>query len=199
VLKNNNVKFHAFTTIAAGGKNATTLHYVENCQKLNDGDMVLFDLGAQWNQYNADISRTFPVNGKFSKEQKDLYGLVLKANKEVIKSVRPGIPFSDLQKTAKKVLFEGLKELGIIETEEELFQYYFHGVSHYLGLDTHDVGLRNVNLEPGMVFTVEPGLYFPEKKIGIRIEDDVMVTKNGCEVLSKAIPKEINEIEELMN
>ncbi|MCK5849160.1 MAG: aminopeptidase P family protein [Caldisericia bacterium] len=199
VLKKNNVKWHAFNTIAAGGKNAATLHYEENCKKLNDGDMVLFDLGAQWNQYNADISRTFPVNGKFSQEQKDLYGLVLKANKEVIKSIKPGIPFSDLQKTARNVLFVGLKELGIIETEEELFQYYFHGVSHYLGLDTHDVGFRNVDLKPGMVFTVEPGLYFPEKNIGIRIEDDVIVAKDGCEVLSKEIPKEIDEIEKLMN
>ena len=155
-LKKNNVKWHAFQTIAAGGKNAATLHYEENCAQLKDGDLILFDLGAQWNQYNADISRTFPVNGKYSEEQKSFYELVLKTNKEVIKSVRPGVPFSNLQKTSRDVLFDGLKSMGLINTQEELFKYYFHGVSHYLGLDTHDVGYRDVNLKPGMVFTVEP-------------------------------------------
>ncbi len=197
-LKRNNVQWHAFNTIAAAGKNATTLHYEENNSVLKDGELILFDLGAQWDLYNADISRTYPINGKFSTQQTDLYNIVLNTNKKVIESIEPGLPFSQLQLIAKDYLYQGLKSINMIHTLEELDEYYFHGVSHFLGLDTHDVGEKDVKLEPGMVFTVEPGLYIRELRIGIRIEDDVLVTKNGCQVLSNHIPKEIQEIEEIM-
>lgn len=199
VLKTNGVKDYAFKTIAASGKNATVLHYVANNSDIKDGDLILFDLGAQLNYYNADISRTIPVNGKFTERQKQIYNVVLKAELEVIKAIKPGVPFVELNNIAKKYLAEGLKELGIIERDEELSKYYYHGVSHYLGLDTHDVGSREVDLKPGMVVTVEPGLYIEEEAIGIRIEDDVLVTEEGYEVLSKDIIKTIEEIEAFMN
>ncbi|MDD4614616.1 MAG: Xaa-Pro aminopeptidase, partial [Caldisericia bacterium] len=197
-LKRNKVKWHAFNTIAASGKNATTLHYEENNAPLLDGDLILFDLGAQWDLYNADISRTFPINGTFSKQQASLYNIVLQANKKVIASIQPGLEFSQLQTIAKESLYEGLKQLNMVQTMEDLSEYYFHGVSHFLGLDTHDVGDTNVKLSPGMVFTVEPGLYVRELGIGIRIEDDVLVTDKGCRVLSNQIPKEIHEIDDIL-
>lgn len=197
-LKRNNVQWHAFNTIAAAGKNATTLHYEENNSVLKDGELILFDLGAQWDLYNADISRTYPINGKYTPQQENLYNIVLDTNKKVIDSIQPGLPFSQLQIIAKDTLYQGLKSIKMIQTIEELDEYYFHGVSHFLGLDTHDVGDRDVQLAPGMVFTVEPGLYIRELGIGIRIEDDVLVTEKGCEVLSNQIPKDIHEIEEIM-
>lgn len=199
VLKTNGVKDYAFKTIAASGKNATVLHYVDNNSEIKDGDLILFDLGAQLNYYNADISRTFPVNGRFTERQKQIYNIVLKAELEVIKAIKPGLPFTELNIIARKVLGEGLKEIGLIKEDTELSNYYYHGVSHYLGLDTHDVGSREAKLEPGMVVTVEPGLYISEEGIGIRIEDDVLVTKEGSEVLSKDIIKTVEEIEAFMN
>lgn len=199
VLTSEGVKDKAFKTIAAAGKNATVLHYSENNSKCGEDDLILFDLGAQRNYYNADISRTFPVAGKFTERQKQVYNVVLKANLEVMKAVKPGIPFAELNEIAKKVLAEGCKELGLIKDDSELSKYYFHGVSHYLGLDTHDVGDRGEILKPGMVFTNEPGLYIPEEGIGIRIEDDLLVTEDGCENLSKDIIKTVEEIEAFMN
>ena len=198
-LKTNGVKDYAFKTIAASGKNATVLHYVANNSDIKDGDLILFDLGAQLNYYNADISRTIPANGKFTERQKQIYNVVLKAELEVIKAIKPGLPFVELNNIAKKYLTEGLKELGVIEKDEELSKYYYHGVSHFLGLDTHDVGSREVELKPGMVITVEPGLYIEEEAIGIRVEDDVLVTEEGHEVLSKDIIKTVEEIEAFMN
>lgn len=199
VLTSEGVKDKAFKTIAASGKNATVLHYSENNSKCGENDLILFDLGAQRNYYNADISRTFPVSGKFTERQKQVYNVVLKANLEVMKAVKPGIPFAELNEIAKKVLAEGCKELRLIKDDSELSKYYFHGVSHYLGLDTHDVGDRGEMLKPGMVFTNEPGLYIPEEGIGIRIEDDLLVTEDGCENLSKDIIKTVEEIEAFMN
>lgn len=199
VLKTNGVKDYAFKTIAASGKNATVLHYVANNSDIKDGDLILFDLGAQLNYYNADISRTIPANGKFTERQKQIYNVVLKAELEVIKAIKPGLPFVELNNIAKKYLAEGLKELGVIEKDEELSRYYYHGVSHFLGLDTHDVGSREVELKPGMIVTVEPGLYIEEEAIGIRIEDDVLVTEESYEVLSKDIIKTVEEIEAFMN
>lgn len=198
VLTSKGVKDKAFKTIAAAGKNGTILHYSDNNGKCMENDLILFDLGAQWNYYNGDISRTFPVSGKFTERQKQVYNVVLKANEEIIKAVKPGMPFSELNEIAKKVLAEGCKELGLIKEDSELSKYYFHGVSHYLGLDTHDVGDRAAMLEAGMVFTNEPGLYIPEEGIGIRIEDDILVTECGCENLSKDIIKTVEEIEEFM-
>ena len=197
-LRSSGVTEYAFHTIAASGKNATVLHYNENKSKLEDGSLVLFDLGAQYKYYNADISRTFPVNGKFTERQKQVYNIVLKAQEAVTAMARPGILFSTLNETAKKILIEGCKEIGLIKEDSEISKYYFHGVSHYLGLDTHDVGRRDLELKPGMVLTNEPGLYIEEESMGIRIEDDLLITEDGCENLSKQIIKTVEEIEGFM-
>lgn len=198
VLKTNGCTDFAFQTIAAAGKNATVLHYHANNSEIKDGDLVLFDLGAQWNYYSADISRTFPVNGKFTERQKQIYNIVLKANIETINAIKPGVPFPELNKVTRRVLADGLKEIGLIKEDEELSKYYYHGVSHHLGLDTHDVGTREGELKEGMVLTVEPGLYIEEECIGIRIEDDILVTKDGGENLSKDIIKTVEDIEAFM-
>jgi Xaa-Pro aminopeptidase len=197
-LKMNGIKDFAFNTIAASGKNATILHYDKNDNLLCDGDLVLFDLGAQYKYYNADISRTFPVNGKFTERQKQVYNIVLRAQEAVKAIARPNVLFSVLNETAKKVLAEGCIELGLIKEASELSKYYFHGVSHYLGLDTHDVGNYDIELKEGMVVTNEPGLYIEEESMGIRIEDDLLITKDGCENLSKQIIKTVEQIEEFM-
>lgn len=197
-LKRRGVKKHAFHTIAASGVNGTVLHYVDNNSKIGDDDLILFDLGAQYNYYCGDISRTFPVTGKFTERQRAVYNVVLKALTETTKAVKPGIPFSKLNEVCKNVLIEGCKSLGLIKEDSEISKYYYHGVSHFLGLDTHDVGARDVDLKPGMVLTVEPGLYIEEEKIGIRIEDNVVVTEMGYEVLSKDIIRTAEEIEEFM-
>ena len=199
VLKKNGITNKAFETIVASGKNGTILHYSDNNCKAKDGDLILFDLGAQYKNYNADISRTFPVNGKFTDRQKQVYNIVLKAQKAVEDAAKPGLPFKELNEITKKVLAEGCKELGLIKEDKELVKYYFHGVSHYLGADAHDVGIYNTELKPGMVITNEPGLYIEEEGIGIRIEDDLLITENGCENLSKDILKSVEEIEAIMN
>jgi len=197
-LKSNGVTDYAFPTIAACGKNATILHYVKNNSEIQNGELVLFDLGAQYKYYNADISRTFPVNGKYTERQKQVYNVVLKAQEAVIAVAKPGILFSVLNETAKEVLINGCIELGLIKKPNEISKYYFHGVSHYLGLDTHDVGNRDIKLRAGMVCTNEPGLYIEEENIGIRIEDDLLITKDGCENLSEQIIKTVDEIEAFM-
>lgn len=197
-LKKNGVTDFAFHTIAAAGKNATVLHYGDNNCETKDGDLMLLDLGAQYKYYNSDISRTFPVNGKFTERQKAVYNVVLKANEEVIKAIKPGVPFTRLNEICREVLAQGCKELGLIKEDSELSKYYYHGVSHYLGADTHDVGSREVDLAEGMVLTVEPGLYIEEENIGIRIEDDILVTKDGYENLSSYIIKTVEEIESFM-
>lgn len=198
ILKKSGVKDFAFTTICASGHNATVLHYVENNTAIKDGDLVLLDLGAQYEYYCGDISRTFPVNGKFTKRQRAFYDLVLKAHDEVIAMVKPGIPYSRINELVHEIYAKGLKELGLIEKDEEVRKYYYHNTSHYLGLDTHDVGKRDVILEEGMVITVEPGLYIEEESIGIRLEDDILITKDGCENLSKHIMIKPEEIEEFL-
>ena len=205
----------AFTTIAAAGNNSCTLHYEANRSKLNNGELLLIDSGAEYNYYNADITRTIPVNGKFSIEQKMIYDLVLKANKDCIKKIKPGVECSYLEKYCKSILASGLLKLGLIKKRNELSKFYTHNLGHHLGLDTHDAVPFSKNklnvidkLKPGNIITIEPGLYFPDdakdiprrfKGIGIRIEDDVLVTKNGCKVLSKNLAKEVNEIESLIN
>lgn len=190
--------YNSFSTIAASGKNAVVLHYLENKNSLESGELVLLDLGATFNNYCADISRTYPISGKFTDRQKEIYQIVLDSQNEVIREIKPGLRFKDLNEIAKKSLYKGLGKIGMINDIEELDRYYYHGVSHYLGLDTHDVGDRDIVLEPGMVLTVEPGLYIKEESIGIRIEDNILVTEDGHRNLSYRIPKEINEIEELM-
>jgi len=196
-LRQAGIRAHAFGSIVASGANATVLHYESNDQIAADGNLVLIDLGAQYNEYNADISRTFPVNGVFTDRQKQLYNIVLKAQLATIAAIAPGVPYSTLNDTTKQVLAEELKAIGLISDDAQLADYYYHSVSHYLGLDTHDVGEYDT-IQPGMVVTVEPGLYIAEEGIGIRIEDDILVTDNGCENLSAAIIKTVEEIEQFM-
>ncbi|CAH2465401.1 aminopeptidase P family protein [Bacillus sp. S4] len=199
ILKSSGIKHHAFNTILASGKNATVLHYEGNDAKVDQGDLVLLDLGAQKDYYNADISYTFPASGTFSSRQKQIYNIVLKALKETTELIKPGLKFAVLNEHTKKVLAEECKAIGLIQEDEELSKYYYHGVSHFLGLDTHDVGTYKERvLEEGMVITIEPGLYIEEESIGIRIEDDILVTKDGFENLSKDIVRSVEEIEEFM-
>ena len=196
-LKSRNAR-HAFPTIAASEVNACCLHYEENNRQMQDGEMILFDLGAEWGYYASDVSRTFPVNGKFTEEQKTLYNVVLAGLEAAISASKPGQPKEELQELSKSVMADELIRLGYIKEPEEISKYYFHGSGHYIGLYTHDVGENNVPLEENMMFTLEPGLYFDDLKLGIRIEDTLLVTKDGCEVLSGRIPKTVEEIEEFM-
>ncbi|MFZ5352154.1 MAG: aminopeptidase P family protein [Bacillota bacterium] len=198
-LRSAGVMEHAFPSIIASGINGATLHYEDNNCLIEDNSLILADLGAQYGYYCADITRTFPSNGKFTDRQKQVYNIVLRALEETTKAIKPGVPFVELNKITKRVLAEGCKEIGLIKEDSELSRYYYHGVSHYLGLDTHDVGSRDAVLAPGMVLTVEPGLYIEEEKIGIRIEDDILVTETGSENLSKQIIKTVEEIEAFMS
>jgi Xaa-Pro aminopeptidase len=199
-LKSEGVKDHAFSTIVASGKNGTVLHYENNNSTIENGSLVLLDLGAQFENYNADISFTFPINGKFSEKQKTYYNIVLKALKETTQLIKPGLHFSKLNEQTKNLLAEECMKVGLIKEKSEISQYYYHGVSHFLGLDTHDVGnYKDLILKPGMVLTVEPGLYIEEEGIGIRIEDDVLVTEEGHEVLSSDIIRTVEEIEAFMS
>ncbi|WP_346886957.1 aminopeptidase P family protein [Clostridium sp. UBA1056] len=197
-LKNNGVKDFSFPSIIASGQNGTVLHYEDNNCEIEDNSLVLCDVGAAWNYYHGDITRTFPINGKFTEKQKQIYNVVLNAELETIKALGPGHTFISINEVTKKALAEGLIELGIMKDESELSNYYYHQVSHHLGLDTHDVEDYDAPFEEGMVLTVEPGLYLSEEGIGIRIEDDVIITKDGCKVLSDGIIKTIEDIEEFM-
>lgn len=209
----------AYPSIVAGGKNACTLHYTENSGKLKSGDLLLIDAGAECDHYAADITRTFPVSGCFSEPQKRLYQLVLDAQLAAIEKIKPGAPWNLAHDTAVEVLTKGLVSLGLLKgrlkkliKDEKYKQFYMHRTGHWLGMDVHDVGDYKINqewrtLEAGMVLTVEPGLYIPAdcknvdgqwRGIGIRIEDDVLVTAQGHEVLTSAVPKNIADIEALM-
>lgn len=196
-LKSANAR-RAFATIAASGANACVMHYCANDRQMQDGEMILFDLGAECGYYAADVSRTFPVNGRFTEQQKNLYNVVLKGLEAAIAASRPGQPKNELAGISKQVMAQELIRLGMIETPDEIAKYYFHGSGHYIGLYTHDVGDDNAPLEENMMFTLEPGLYFDELGLGIRIEDTLLVTKDGCEVLSGSIPKTVEEIEAFM-
>ena len=208
----------AYNSIVAGGNNACILHYTENSQQLHDGDLVLIDAGAEYKGYAGDVTRTFPVNGGFSEHQAKLYQLVLNTQISAINQVKPGVSLADINKSVIRLLVDGLLELGLLQGElaqlieaEAYKAFYMHGIGHYLGLDVHDVGdygtIANPRLlEAGMVITIEPGLYISKdadvedvwKTIGVRIEDDVLVTETGAEVLTAGVPKSINEIEALM-
>ena len=210
----------SYVPIVGGGANACVLHYISNRDTLNDGDLLLIDAGAEYHGYASDITRTFPVNGKFSGAQKDLYELVLTANLKAIDQVREGTPWDHVHETAVRIATEGMIDLGILKgsleeaIEEEHFKdYYVHNTGHWLGLDVHDVGEYEIDghsrvLEPGMVLTVEPGIYIPEtatavderwRGLGIRVEDDVVVTKDAADVLSSDICKTMEDIEALMS
>jgi Xaa-Pro aminopeptidase len=209
----------AYTSIVGGGVNACILHYKENNRPLRDGDLVLIDAGCEYQGYAADITRTFPINGRFSPEQRAIYDLVLKAQKAAIAKVKPGNTWNQPHDATVRVITRGLVELGLLEgNERELIksgaytEFYMHRAGHWLGMDVHDVGDYRVGgkwreLEPGMVLTIEPGIYIapdntrvPEKwrGIGVRIEDDVAVTPEGHWILTADVPKEPDEIEALM-
>ena len=209
----------AYTSIVGAGANATVLHYINNDGELRDGDLLLVDAGAEYKGYASDITRTFPINGRYSPAQREIYDLVLKAQMSCVEMVRPGVTHEQLKQHSIEVLTEGLVELGLLQgNPEELIkekkheQFYMHGLGHMLGIDVHDVGRyyfdgQSRALEPGVVMTVEPGLYIspdtigvPEKYlgIGVRIEDDVLCTENGPKVLTSKVPKHADEIETLM-
>ena len=209
----------SYVPIVGGGANACVLHYVANRDPLNDGDLLLIDAGAEYDGYASDITRTFPVNGKFSGPQRDLYQLVLEVQLKAIDEVRAGNPWAHVHETAVEVATSGMIDLGILKgsldeaLEEEYFKgFYVHNTGHWLGLDVHDVGEYEIDghsrvLEPGMVLTVEPGIYIPPgamtvdetwRGMGIRVEDNVVVTRNEADVLSSGICKTIDDIEELM-
>jgi Xaa-Pro aminopeptidase len=258
VFRMNGARRNAYPTIVASGPNACILHYQDNCRRMEDGDLLLVDAGCEYDYYASDITRTFPVNGRFTAPQRAIYEIVLRAQQAAIAAVRPGVRYEVIHDTARRVLTEGLVDLGLLPrgVEDSLAmhlyrEFYMHGTGHWLGLDVHDVGDYRVQgasrvLEPGMVFTVEPGLYFdpareqvtfylreysehemlerrlrlgpaaarrleeeekqraekvvhpvpPEfRGIGVRIEDDVLVTPEGCEVLTAGTPKTIEEVE----
>lgn len=191
----------AFTTIAAAGKNATILHYVDNNTELKNDDLILFDLGAQYNCYNADISRTFPIGGKFTERQKEVYNAVLRVNEEIISLIKPGVKYKEINDKATDLIAEECIKLGLIEDKKDVRKYYYHSIGHSLGMDTHDIETphRDITFVPGVVFTVEPGIYIAEEGIGIRIEDDILVTEEGNVNLSKDIIKSVEDIEKFMS
>lgn len=210
----------AYSPIIAAGDNACILHYTKNVSKLQEDELLLIDAGAEYSNYAADITRTFPVSGKFSAHQKEIYNLVLFAQKQAIEQIRPGQLFNNIQRTVVSIIVQGLIDLKILSGnladlihQQAYKQFYMHGSSHFLGLDVHDVGNYTINQHPiplrqGMVLTVEPGLYFPFdaqnrlnmkwQGIGIRIEDDILITEKGFEILTSNAIKEIDEIEHLM-
>lgn len=209
----------AYSTIVGGGENACILHYIENDQTLKDGDLVLIDAGCELQNYAGDITRTFPVNGKFSQPQRAIYECVLNAQKACIEMAKPGVLWHQVHEESVRVLTQGLIDLGLINLDlDEAIEagsyqeFYMHRVGHWLGMDVHDVGDYKVAgewrpLQPGMMMTIEPGIYIsPDndkvaeqwRGIGVRIEDDILITEDGCENLTASVPKEIDEIEALM-
>jgi len=194
-VKEDQDSLFAFASIVAAGENATILHYPSQKDVIKKDDLVLFDVGAAKDYYAADISRTYPVSGKFSELQRKIYEIVLNCNKQTANFMRPGITLTEANEFAKEFLASECVEKGLLSSKEEISRVYYHSVSHFLGLDTHDCGTRNDKLEPGNVVTCEPGLYFKELGIGVRIEDDVLITEEGSEVLSNNIIKEIEDIE----
>jgi len=218
VMVNGGARYPAYESIVASGNNACILHYTQNNMQIKDGDLVLIDAGAELNHYAADITRTFPVNGKFTKAQKEIYQIVLDAQVAAIEKVKKGQSYDAYHQAAVEVIVDGLRKLKLLKgTKKSIIekgtykQFYMHKTGHWLGLDVHDVGRYKINdkwrpLEPGMVLTVEPGIYIdqdadvPEryKGIGVRIEDDVVVTDSEPLILTKDVPKTIEDIEALM-
>lgn len=216
--RRNGANGSAYPAIVASGPNACILHYHENNRRLQRGDLVLIDSGAEYRYYACDVTRTWPVSGRFTREQRAIYNIVLAAQESVIRMVRPGLPYPRMHEKTVDVLTRGLKDLGLLRgslrrliKKKQYMDFFMHGTGHWLGLDTHDECPyreegKPVRLQPGMVFTVEPGLYVHEdlavprrwKGIGVRIEDDVLVTRGGARVLTRAIPKDPDEIEQLL-
>jgi len=188
----------SFPTICATGKNAIILHYPNGKSKIEAGDLVLFDLGAKNNGYCGDISRTFPASGRFSELQRTIYEIVLGCNKMIIKSVKPGVTLKELQQKAVDYMARKCLEANLIKSLEDIRKVYYHSVSHHIGLDCHDPMNMTTPLVSGNIISDEPGLYFKELGIGVRIEDDILVTDDGCYCLSGNIIKEVNDIEKAM-
>jgi Xaa-Pro aminopeptidase len=179
----------AYPPIVGSGPNSCVLHYERNDRRVEEGDLVLMDFGGLLDYMCMDISRTWPASGKFTKEQREVYEIALEIQKACIEAYRPGVNSTDVQNHVVEVM----KKKGLDPRGER------GGIGHYVGLCTHDVGPRPEKLQEGMVFAIEPGFYYPEKNIGVRIEDTVLITKDGCEVLSKDVPKEIDEVEKLLS
>jgi Xaa-Pro aminopeptidase len=186
-FKANQCKANAYEPIVGAGLNSCVLHYTHNNQVIKDGDLVLCDVGCEYQMYASDITRTFPANGKFSPRQKEIYQIVLNAWKAAVAIAKPGTAWQALNDAARQVI----DDAGF--TDE-----YFHSVGHFVGLYVHDAGIQREALAPGMVITIEPGIYIASEEIGIRIEDDILITEDGCRVLSAALPREIDEIEAMM-
>jgi len=191
-------KKYSFPTIAGSGINGCMMHYVTNDTVMKDGSLLLLDLGAKYGNYCSDITRTYPVNGKYTERQKEYYELVLKANKAVAEAAKPGVTLKELNDLTKQILGEGLVAMGKIESADQVGKYYMHSVSHVIGIDCHDAVFGTDALAPGFVISDEPGLYIDEEEIGIRIEDDLLITEDGCEVLSADVIREIADIERFM-
>ncbi|MEP6912314.1 MAG: Xaa-Pro aminopeptidase [bacterium] len=210
----------SYTSIIGAGPNATVLHYINNDGELRDGELLLIDAGAEYKGYASDITRTFPINGRYTQGQREIYDLVLETQMSCVEMVRPGTTHDELKQHSVEMLTEGMVRLGLLKgkpanliKEEKYKQFYMHGLGHLLGIDVHDVGIyyydkKSRALEPGVVMTVEPGIYVapdtkdvPEKYlgIGVRIEDDVLCTSNGPRVLTTKVPKDADEIEALMS
>ena len=196
-IKYNGATGYAFPTIAASGKNATCLHYMDNNSIAKNGDLILFDLGCSLNMYCSDISRTFPVSGKFTKRQKEIYDIVLNGQKLVLESAKPGLTTKKLNQILVSYYEKELKRIGLIDKPEDVYKYYYHGVSHHIGLDCHDL-CDYTELKPGSIISNEPGLYIAEENIGIRIEDDILITETGAIYLSQDILKTTEDIEKFI-
>ena len=203
----NNAKRHAYQPIVASGKDSCILHYIYNNKVCQNNDILLMDFGAEYQNYAADLSRTIPINGKFSKRQKEVYQAVLNVQKQAIKLMVAGKTINSYNKEVGQIMEQELIKLGLIEAEDVKNQdsdfplykdYYLHGTSHFMGLDVHDVGTQDTIFQPGMLLSCEPGIYIPEENIGIRLENDILITETGQENLMRDIPIEIDEIEKIM-
>lgn len=221
VFKKNGAYSDAYTSIVACGNSANTLHYIDNDKKLVQGELILIDAGCEYNYYASDITRTIPVSGNYTKAQAEVYEMVLHVQKEIIAMIRPDVLRSALQKKSEELLCQGMIDLGILEGDLQTLieakahkKYYPHGIGHWMGIDVHDecpykkLNGKEIPLKPGMVMTIEPGIYLDEEDenipkkyrgIGIRIEDDILVTKDGCENLSYEITKETGDITRMSN
>ena len=220
VFRKNGSPRVGYDSIVAAGANACTLHYIENNNKIRKGDLVLIDAGAEYGHYTADVTRTFPARGSFSEAQKAIYDIVLRTQKRCIKAIKPGLPVSKLMEMSQKDITKGLDRLGLLgrgslesKWKKRAFaRYYMHGLGHWLGMDVHDCGAyqlpdgKPIKLKPGMVTTAEPGIYIPAndksvpkefRGIGVRIEDDILVTRSGNRNLTEDIPKEVADVEAL--
>lgn len=204
----NRAKGHSFHPIVASGANSCILHYNDNNRQCKDGDILLIDSGADYANYASDMTRTIPVNGRFSQRQKDVYNAVLRVMKEAKKLLKPGVMLMEYHKQVGEIMEKELVDLKLLSINDIKNQnpawpaykkYFMHGTSHFLGIDVHDVGMRYEPMQPGMVFSCEPGIYIKEESIGVRLENEVLITENGCVDLMEHIPIEAEHIEELMN